>query len=182
MFDVATVLLDHPLLLVGLVLSGLYFYFTATFNFWECRGVPFKKPTVLVGNFGSSLLFRTSVPEAVEEMYQWFKDERFFGAFRVRSPVLILRDPDLVKSVCVKDFACFSNRGIPINNSQVRAIARVSTSSRSMTLMLVSITRQLVSSIFISLSISFFSFKIVVTLTHHISNGASIIMFQGRQL
>lgn len=118
MLDVVTGLL-HPFLLIGLFFGILYFYFTATFGFWECRGVPFKKPTVLVGNFGPLLLFRKSQPEGVKEMYQWFKDERFFGAFRVRSPVLILRDPDLVKSICVKDFTCFSNRGIPINNSQV---------------------------------------------------------------
>ncbi|XP_018359392.1 PREDICTED: probable cytochrome P450 6a14 isoform X2 [Trachymyrmex cornetzi] len=117
MLDVVAILLD-PFLLIGLVLGSLYFYLTATFDFWKCRGVPFKKPTVLVGNFGPLLLFRTSQPEGVKEMYQWFKDERFFGAFRVRSPVLILRDPDLVRSVCVKDFACFVNRGIPINNDQ----------------------------------------------------------------
>ncbi|XP_018342212.1 PREDICTED: cytochrome P450 6k1-like isoform X2 [Trachymyrmex septentrionalis] len=117
MLDVVAILLD-PFLLIGLILGSLYFYLTATFDFWKCRGVPFKKPTVLVGNFGPLLLFRTSQPEGVKEMYQWFKDERFFGAFRVRSPVLILRDPDLVRSVCVKDFACFVNRGIPINNDQ----------------------------------------------------------------
>lgn len=62
------------------------------------------------------LLFRKSLPEGIKEMYDWFKDERYFGAFRVRSPVLILRDPDLVKNVCVKNFACFSNRGIPVNS------------------------------------------------------------------
>lgn len=118
MLGIVTVLLD-PFLLIGLLLGSLYFYLKATFDFWQCRGVPFKKPTVLVGNFGSLLLFRKSQPEGVKEMYQWFKDERFFGAFRVRSPVLILRDPDLVKSVFVKDFACFTNRGIPINNAQV---------------------------------------------------------------
>jgi len=67
------------------------------------------------------LLFRKSQPEGVKEMYEWFKNERFFGAFRVRSPVLILRDPDLVKNICVKDFAYFMNRGIP-NNTQVREI------------------------------------------------------------
>ncbi|XP_012062211.1 PREDICTED: probable cytochrome P450 6a13 [Atta cephalotes] len=117
MLDVVAILLD-PFLLIGFVLGSLYFYLTATFDFWKCRGVPFKKPTVLVGNFGPLLLFRTSQPEGVKEMYQWFKNERFFGAFRVRSPVLILRDPDLVRSVCVKDFACFVNRGIPINNDQ----------------------------------------------------------------
>lgn len=131
MFDIVAMLLD-PFLLIGLLLGSLYFYLTATFDFWKCRGVPFKKPTVLVGNFGPLLLFRKSLPEGVKDMYQWFKDERFFGAFRVRSPVLILRDPDLVKSVCVKDFACFRNRGIPVNNAQVRAITnRSSFPSRS---------------------------------------------------
>ncbi|XP_012232608.1 cytochrome P450 6B7-like isoform X2 [Linepithema humile] len=109
-------LLLHPFLLIGLVLGSLYFYLTATFDFWKCRGVPYKKPTVLVGNFGPLLLFRQSLPEGVKEMYQWFKDERFFGVFRVRSPALILRDPDLVKSICIKDFSCFPYRGIPINN------------------------------------------------------------------
>lgn len=108
-----------PFLLIGLFFGILYFYFTATFNFWENLCVPFKKPTVLVGNFGPLLLFRKSQPEGVKEMYEWFKNERFFGVFRVRSPILILRDPDLVKSICVKDFVCFANRGIPTNNSQV---------------------------------------------------------------
>lgn len=118
MLGILLMLLD-PFLLIGLLLGSLYFYLSATFDFWQCRGVPFKKPTVLVGNFGSLLLFRKSQVEGIEEMYQWFKDERFFGAFRVRSPVLILRDPDLVKTIFVKDFACFTNRGIPINNVKV---------------------------------------------------------------
>lgn len=118
MLGIPLVLLD-PFLLIGLLLGSLYLYLSATFDFWQCRGVPFKKPTVLVGNFGPLLLFRKSQAEGIEEMYQWFKDERFFGAFRVRSPVLILRDPDLVKSVFVKDFAYFANRGIPINNVKV---------------------------------------------------------------
>ncbi|KAG7196585.1 hypothetical protein KM043_013078 [Ampulex compressa] len=105
-----------PFLLLGLLLGILYYYFTATFDFWENHGVPYRKPTVLFGNFAPLLLFRKSLPEGVKEMYEWFKDERFFGVFRVRSPVLILRDPDLVKNICVKDFACFSNRGIPVNS------------------------------------------------------------------
>lgn len=119
MFDIITKILIDPFLLIGLFLGSLYLYFTATFDFWRCRGVSFKKPTIFVGNFGSLLLFRKSQQEGVKEMYQWFSNERFFGVFRVRSPILVLRDPDLVKSVCVKDFACFSNRGIPINNYQV---------------------------------------------------------------
>ncbi|CAL7949196.1 unnamed protein product [Xylocopa violacea] len=103
-------------LLLGLFLGVLYCFLTSTFDFWERRGVSFRKPTVLFGNFAPMLLFRKSLPEGIQEMYEWFKDERYFGAFRVRSPVLILRDPELVKNVCVKNFACFLNRGIPVNS------------------------------------------------------------------
>ncbi|XP_060815753.1 cytochrome P450 6k1-like isoform X2 [Bombus pascuorum] len=103
-------------LLPGLLLGILYCFLTSTFNFWKNRGVPFRKPTVLFGNFASLLLFQKSLPECIKDMYEWFKDERYFGAFRVMSPVLILRDPDLVKDICVKSFACFTNRGIPVNS------------------------------------------------------------------
>ncbi|XP_076664024.1 cytochrome P450 6B5 [Andrena cerasifolii] len=115
MWSVLRELLEQFLLL-GLFLGILYCFFTSTFNFWERRGVPFRKPTVVFGNYAPMLLFRKSLPEGTQEMYEWFKDERFFGVFRVRTPVLILRDPDLIKNICVKNFACFSNRGIPVNS------------------------------------------------------------------
>ncbi|XP_068966573.1 cytochrome P450 6k1-like isoform X2 [Bombus flavifrons] len=103
-------------LLLGLLLGIVYCFFTSSFDFWKNRGVPFRKPIVLFGNFASLLLFQKSLPEGIKDMYEWFKDERYFGAFRVTSPVLILRDPDLVKDICVKSFACFTNRGIPVNS------------------------------------------------------------------
>lgn len=106
--------------LLWLLLLGItYRFLTSTFDFWKSRGVQFRKPTVLFGNFSDTLLFRKSLPENIKGMYEWFENERYFGVFRVRSPMLILRDPDLVKDIFVKNFACFSNRGIPIN-SQVK--------------------------------------------------------------
>ncbi|XP_026296210.1 probable cytochrome P450 6a13 [Apis mellifera] len=115
MWNIIRELLEQ-FLLPGLFLGILYCFLTSTFDFWKNRGVPFRKPTVLFGNFAPMLLFRKSLPEGIKEMYEWFKDERYFGAFRVRSPVLILRDPDLVKNICVKNFTSFSNRGIPVNS------------------------------------------------------------------
>ncbi|XP_015114497.1 probable cytochrome P450 6a13 [Diachasma alloeum] len=108
--------LMHLFLLPGLILGTLYLYLTATFDFWLKLNVPFKKPTILFGNFRDLLLFRKSQAEGVKEMYNWFPDSRFFGVFRVRSPILILRDPELIKAINVKDFSCFTNRGIPVNS------------------------------------------------------------------
>lgn len=98
-----------------LLLSAVYYYLTWPFNFWDIHGVPYKKPTIIVGNFGSQLLFKKSQAEGCLEMYNWFKKERFFGAYRVRSPILFVRDPELIKCICVKDFACFMNRAIAVN-------------------------------------------------------------------
>ncbi|XP_024943135.1 probable cytochrome P450 6a14 isoform X2 [Cephus cinctus] len=114
MMDIFNQFLD-PFLLTGFLIGVLYFYFIATFDFWANNGVPYRKPTLLLGNFGPLLLFKKSQQDGIYDMYNWFKNERYFGVYRVRSPIFILRDPDLVKSVCVKDFSCFPNRGIPVN-------------------------------------------------------------------
>lgn len=104
-------------LLIGFLISNyIYFYFTRTFNFWKDLGVPFKKPTIFFGNFAPLLLFRKSLPDGINEMYQGFDQEKYFGVYRVKTPVLILRDPELIKTICVKDFPCFTNRGIPVNS------------------------------------------------------------------
>ncbi|XP_063988701.1 probable cytochrome P450 6a13 [Diachasmimorpha longicaudata] len=102
--------------LPGLILGVLYLYLTATFDYWLKLKVPFRKPAILFGNFRDLLLFRKSQAEGIKEMYNWFPNSRFFGVFRVRSPILILRDPELIKAIYVKDFSCFTNRGIPVNS------------------------------------------------------------------
>ncbi|XP_012280030.1 probable cytochrome P450 6a13 [Orussus abietinus] len=111
-------LIRSPYLLISLLSLLIYVYFTRTFDFWSSRSVSCRKPTVFFGNYASVLLFRKSISECIQEMYSWFPEERFFGVYKVRSPVLVLRDPELVKAVCSKDFFVFSNRGIPVNNSQ----------------------------------------------------------------
>ena len=107
-----------PFFLLGLLLATIYFYFTATFDFWAKKNVPFREPTIFFGNFKELLLFKKSQPEGILEMYNWFKNEDFFGVYRVRTPSLIIRNPELVKTVFVKDFEFFCNRGIPVNNSK----------------------------------------------------------------
>lgn len=84
-------------LLIFIPIYGLYNFLTSTFDFWLVRGVPYRKPKPLFGNFSDLLLFRKSQAEGVNDIYNWFKNERYFGVFRVRTPMLIIRDPELIK-------------------------------------------------------------------------------------
>lgn len=97
-----------------ILITLFYLYLTRTFNYWSVRDVLYKKPTIIFGNFSDLLLFKKSLPEVIKDMYNWFNSS-YFGVFRVRSPILIIRDPELIKRVCVKDFKYFINRGIPTN-------------------------------------------------------------------
>ncbi|KAK0084737.1 hypothetical protein PV325_006491 [Microctonus aethiopoides] len=111
--------ITETIIIISLLITIVYAYLTATFNFWKDLGVPHKKPTIIVGNFADLLLFRKSQCEGMKEMYNWFKNERYFGVYRVRSPIFIIRDPNLVKNICVKDFNYFVNRGIPTNSQEI---------------------------------------------------------------
>lgn len=94
-----------------------YVYMTWTFTYWKKKGVPCKPPVIFFGNFSSLLLLKKSLPEVVLDYYNWFECS-YFGAYRVRTPMLIVKDPAIIKSICIKDFSNFCNRGIPVNSSE----------------------------------------------------------------
>lgn len=105
------------LILIGSLIGILYYYSTWTYNYWKTRGVPYMKPLPLIGN--SRLLFvrgKKHTSEDQIESYEKFSDERFFGRYNFRTPVLVVRDPDLVEAVLVRDFTNFRNRGFRVDH------------------------------------------------------------------
>jgi cytochrome P450 family 9 len=56
-----------------------------------------------------------SFPDAVVYMYNKFKGHKYGGVYQLMNPVLLLRDPELIKMVTVKDFEHFLDRQVPIS-------------------------------------------------------------------
>lgn len=114
---------DWKLLLFLTIIFVLYFYYTATFDFFERKGIPFKKPVILFGNIGPRIRGTTSLHEFQLETYNYFKGKRFGGVFEGRRPLLTLMDPDLIKTVTIRDFEHFTDR-ITLNSRQPRFWSR----------------------------------------------------------
>ncbi|XP_012274106.1 cytochrome P450 9e2 [Orussus abietinus] len=100
-------------LLVALVLAlgvGL-FYLGAIlhrqYTYWRKRGVPFVEVFPLIGNNGAVLLRFKTFPAFIEDAYYRYPGARYHGLFDFNSPVVMLRDPELIKDVCVKKFDHF---------------------------------------------------------------------------
>lgn len=107
------------LIALGVALASLLFYLTITkqANYWKNKGIPYSKPIYFLGNFTSNVFRIKSFENIVEDNYKKFPNQRYFGMYQFRVPVLLIRDPELVKQVTIKDFDVFPehNRVIPLD-------------------------------------------------------------------
>jgi cytochrome P450 family 9 len=64
---------------------------------------------------GPVVLRIASFPEILVDWYKRLKDHKYGGVYGFLTPVILLRDPELIKMVTVKDFEHFLDRGVPIS-------------------------------------------------------------------
>ncbi|XP_071646279.1 probable cytochrome P450 6a14 isoform X1 [Temnothorax longispinosus] len=88
----------------------LYYFFTSTFDFWKSRGVPGPRPIPGFGTFKNVVLGKVSLSGYMKELNNDYKDEPLVGIFAGRTPILIVKHPDLIKDILIKDFSIFPDR------------------------------------------------------------------------
>ena len=50
-----------------------------------------------------------------QEMYDKFPTEKFAGVYNMLKPMIMIRDPELIKMILVKDFQHFNDRGFTVS-------------------------------------------------------------------
>jgi cytochrome P450 family 9 len=56
-----------------------------------------------------------SFPDYISDIYNRLKGHKYGGVFHLMIPFLLIRDPELIKMVTVKDFEHFLDRQAPIS-------------------------------------------------------------------
>ncbi|XP_017782414.1 PREDICTED: cytochrome P450 9e2-like [Nicrophorus vespilloides] len=87
----------------------LAYYVIKHYSYWKNRNVT-QGPIVPI--FGDSLLSvfrRESFFDMMNRLYQRFPNERYTGFYQIYNPMLIIREPELLKMVTVKDFDHFTD-------------------------------------------------------------------------
>ncbi|XP_016922170.2 probable cytochrome P450 6a14 [Apis cerana] len=98
---------------VIVVLIAFYYYITARNNFWKIRGIPGPEPLPGFGNVLKIVLGKEAPFQFLTRVYNEFKNEPLIGVFMKTYPALVVKDPDLIKDIMIKDFYKFPNRGFP---------------------------------------------------------------------
>lgn len=95
-----------------IVCSICYVWLKFRANYWIGFNIPSIPAKILVGNLGKLIRLKRSLPEVFHDMYsnEKFKDSPVVGITVLTQPALLIRDPEIIKHVLVKDFNSFSNR------------------------------------------------------------------------
>jgi cytochrome P450 len=105
----SSLLLYISSVLVGLFIS-LYLYFIRNFNFWKKLGIPYAKPLPFVGNLKEAALQKVDIGRNLKQIYAEHKSKPYVGFFSFDKPSLLINDPELIKTIMVKDAQYFVNR------------------------------------------------------------------------
>lgn len=105
---------DMFTVLIGAIIL-LYFYLKRSYTYWERNG--FKTlpgANYLCGHFRKTLLRKEFIGNVVKHLYD-STSEPFVGIYSILTPILLVRDPELIRLIMIKDFAHFSDRGVHCN-------------------------------------------------------------------
>lgn len=94
-----------------IVLIGLiYKWSVAKYKTFEERGVAHDTPKPLMGNL-TIQEFLGSVPGLKKQIddHLRYRDSKVYGQYFLRDPVFVIRDPELIKNIGVKEFDHFMN-------------------------------------------------------------------------
>ncbi|VVD04285.1 unnamed protein product [Leptidea sinapis] len=105
-------------------LITLYLYGTRNHSYWKKRGVVYENPLPFVGNDLKQILMLRNITDISADLYFKFPNERVVGSYRGSRPVLIVRDPEIIKRILVTDFNYFYPRGLNSHKSVIEPMLR----------------------------------------------------------
>ncbi|PSN52371.1 Cytochrome P450 9e2 [Blattella germanica] len=85
----------------------IYFFGKKNHDYFSKRKVPYLKASPYIGNMGPIIFKKLPFSEFLLKMYNDLKGHPYGGIFEFMNPTLLLRDPELIKKVTVKDFEFF---------------------------------------------------------------------------
>ncbi|KAJ6639682.1 putative cytochrome P450 6g2 [Pseudolycoriella hygida] len=105
------------LMLVGVfcgLLSLVYYWAYQRQNYWKIHNIPHVKSPLLVGHFFKMVLLKESNVDVLSKLYYHpnAKGKAFVGINIFHKPAILIREPELVKRVLIKDFQYFTNRHV----------------------------------------------------------------------
>ncbi|XP_074025901.1 probable cytochrome P450 6a23 [Leptinotarsa decemlineata] len=103
--------------ILAAVVASIYFFQKWIYSYWERRGVKYMEPEFFYGNVRDMIQTKIFSGDLFKRFYDDLKSRKvkYGGIYAFFTPVFIPIDLDLIKSIMLKNFHHFVNRGGYVN-------------------------------------------------------------------
>ncbi|XP_032682991.1 cytochrome P450 9e2-like [Odontomachus brunneus] len=103
---------------------GLYYFLFKDLNLFKKHDIPHQRPLPLFGNMAATIFRKKSVGDIVKMVYDRYPETKYAGMYDMISPVIMLRDPELIKSIALRHFDKFMNHNTFVREDQEPLFAK----------------------------------------------------------
>lgn len=94
---------------IVVLVSYFIVFLRRKFTFWRSKGVLQVSAWEVLRAQDFGLLSKRHVTEAVQEAYDLSEEAKYVGWYEFASPAVLLKDPELIKLIAIKDFDHFTD-------------------------------------------------------------------------
>lgn len=94
---------------LGLGLIGLLAVIYRHKTYWRNKGIPYIDTFPILGAMSSTFFRTKSFPQLAQDLYYECPGASYFGCMDFNIPVIVIKDPEMVKEIGVKSFDYFPN-------------------------------------------------------------------------
>jgi len=80
----------------------LYYFLFKNLDLFKKHGIPYLTPLPLIGNMGSIVMRRQGISDLVTSTYNVDPVAKYVGMYDRTTPIIMLRDPELLKLIALK--------------------------------------------------------------------------------
>jgi cytochrome P450 family 6 len=99
------------------ILAAIYIYIKSSYSYWTKLGIPIYNPVIPFGNFGEMVFKNIGIQSQITKLHKTFEGHKLGGLYGFGLRFLLVRDPDLIRDIIVKDFDHFHDRGLNVSEN-----------------------------------------------------------------
>nr|WCC58057.1 cytochrome P450 [Pharsalia antennata] len=99
------------MILFGISILFAYLYSTRKYDYFKKRNVHYERPIPLFGSIFPVISMKITIGEWLRQLYN-STNAPYFGIFVFDEPYIIIKSPEIIKNILVKDFNKFTDRTI----------------------------------------------------------------------
>ncbi|XP_020282381.1 cytochrome P450 9e2-like [Pseudomyrmex gracilis] len=109
--------METSTLILSILAAGicLYYFALSKLSHFKKMGILHERPLPFLGNMTSVILQRTAIMIKIQRLYNLFPRTKYFGLYDLMTPVIVIRDPDLINTIAIKNFDNFCDHRAFLN-------------------------------------------------------------------